>query len=105
MLILGWAALLTAGLAVGGLAALGTLLTAAFVLQVTPQLWTAYRTARPTGISRGTWSLVLGELSCWAAFGLHRADYTLVVLGFFFSSRRRHTMCLSDWSSDVCSSD
>src|SRR5882724_13216277 len=24
---------------------------------------------------------------------------------FFVSSRRRHTMCLSDWSSDVCSSD
>src|SRR5258705_4058826 len=24
---------------------------------------------------------------------------------FFFSSRRRHTRCLSDWSSDVCSSD
>src|SRR5262245_53848710 len=24
---------------------------------------------------------------------------------FFFSGRRRHTMCLSDWSSDVCSSD
>src|SRR5262245_32737874 len=23
----------------------------------------------------------------------------------FFSSRRRHTSCLSDWSSDVCSSD
>src|SRR5258705_8067565 len=26
-------------------------------------------------------------------------------VGFFFSSRRRHTRCLSDWSSDVCSSD
>src|SRR5262245_65889629 len=26
-------------------------------------------------------------------------------LNFFFSSRRRHTRCLSDWSSDVCSSD
>src|SRR5205814_9772853 len=26
-------------------------------------------------------------------------------IGFFFSSRRRHTRCLSDWSSDVCSSD
>src|SRR5262245_62611343 len=25
--------------------------------------------------------------------------------GFFFSSRRRHTRCLSDCSSDVCSSD
>src|SRR5205814_5427264 len=24
---------------------------------------------------------------------------------FFFPSRRRHTSCLSDWSSDVCSSD
>src|SRR5476649_2073715 len=24
---------------------------------------------------------------------------------FFFSSRRRHTRSLSDWSSDVCSSD
>src|SRR5262245_65339713 len=24
---------------------------------------------------------------------------------FFFSSRRRHTRCLSDWSSDMCSSD
>src|SRR5205814_3315170 len=24
---------------------------------------------------------------------------------FFFSSRRRHTRCLSDWSSDVCYSD
>src|SRR5262245_66591902 len=24
---------------------------------------------------------------------------------FFFSSRRRHTRCLSDWSSNVCSSD
>src|SRR3989337_224294 len=26
-------------------------------------------------------------------------------LCFFFSSRRRHTRCYRDWSSDVCSSD
>src|SRR5947207_11915081 len=26
-------------------------------------------------------------------------------LAFFFSSRRRHTRSLCDWSSDVCSSD
>src|SRR5437764_491599 len=25
--------------------------------------------------------------------------------GFFFSSRRRHTTYIGDWSSDVCSSD
>src|SRR5438132_8014552 len=33
----------------------------------------------------------------------HRVDRVLVV--FFFSSRRRHTSSLCDWSSDVCSSD
>src|SRR5258706_11863821 len=27
------------------------------------------------------------------------------VIFFFFSSRRRHTRLVSDWSSDVCSSD
>src|SRR5262245_63502530 len=32
----------------------------------------------------------------------HSSTYLLY---FFFSSRRRHTRCLSDWSSDVCSSD
>src|SRR5258705_7207793 len=31
--------------------------------------------------------------------------HRLVHAVFFFSSRRRHTRCLSDWSSDVCSSD
>src|SRR5471030_1914044 len=33
------------------------------------------------------------------------AQLTAVLLQFFCSSRRRHTRCLSDWSSDVCSSD
>src|SRR5438046_6961820 len=28
-----------------------------------------------------------------------------IILIFFFSSRRRHTRLVSDWSSDVCSSD
>src|SRR3989442_6734169 len=28
-----------------------------------------------------------------------------LTLCFFFSSRRRHTRCGRDWSSDVCSSD
>src|SRR5207245_8022281 len=29
----------------------------------------------------------------------------VVIFVFFFSSRRRHTRCYRDWSSDVCSSD
>src|SRR5262245_15802886 len=36
---------------------------------------------------------------------LMRPALHLFLVLFFFSSRRRHTRCLSDWSSDVCSSD
>src|SRR5687768_18286258 len=31
--------------------------------------------------------------------------YVFYLFFFFFSSRRRHTRCSRDWSSDVCSSD
>src|SRR5260221_9616655 len=31
--------------------------------------------------------------------------FHLIIFNFFFSSRRRHTRSLCDWSSDVCSSD
>src|SRR6266498_4495111 len=37
-------------------------------------------------------SLIVLSRFCWFMF-------------FFFSSRRRHTRCGRDWSSDVCSSD
>ena len=81
-LIIAWAGLLIAGFAVAGRTGLGTLLTAAFVLQVTPSIWTAYRTDHPTGVSSGTWMLVFGELSCWTIFGLHKSDPRLMILGF-----------------------
>src|SRR2546422_2468007 len=32
-------------------------------------------------------------------------EHRVVICFFFFSSRRRHTRCSRDWSSDVCSSD
>src|SRR5262249_56073405 len=34
-----------------------------------------------------------------------RCDSSSCLGRFFFSSRRRHTRLVSDWSSDVCSSD
>src|SRR5262245_33829772 len=40
------------------------------------------------------------HLECTLAALFHKYHFP-----FFFSSRRRHTSCLSDWSSDVCSSD
>jgi len=76
-----WAAALAAVWGVAGRAGLGTLLAAAFVVQVTPSVWTAYRTARPSGISAGTWTLILGELACFLAYGLHESDPRLIALG------------------------
>src|SRR3989449_885192 len=45
-------------------------------------------------LSIGSW------LSAWT-----RGDSVMYLSVFFFSSRRRHTRCSRDWSSDVCSSD
>jgi hypothetical protein len=81
VLIASWVALLMVVFTVAGRTGLGTLLTVAFILQVTPSLWTAYRTVHPTGVAAGTWLLILGELSCWTIFGLHQADPRLIALG------------------------
>jgi uncharacterized protein with PQ loop repeat len=81
MLITTWAALLIIGFIVAGRTGLGTLLTAAFILQVIPSICAAYRTDRPTGISRATWMLILGELSCWMTFAIHKSDPRLMILG------------------------
>jgi len=80
-IVVGWAGLLAVAWAVAGRSGLGTALTLSFVLQVTPSVWIAYRIHRPTGISRGTWLLILGELSCWAGYGLAESDPRLAVLG------------------------
>lgn len=80
-LISTWAALLLAAYILAGRTGLGTLLTAAFIVQVTPSIWTACRTPRPTGVSAGTWLLILGELTCWLIFGLHKSDPRLITLG------------------------
>ena len=80
-LIGAWAITLAVAGVAAGRAGLGPLLTAAFLLQVTPSVWTAYRTVRPTGISSGTWLLILAELTCWLIFGLHVSDPRLITLG------------------------
>lgn len=81
-IILAWSAVLVLAWALAGRVGLGTALTASFVFQVTPAVWTAYRTRRPTGISAGTWLLVLAELLCWGVYGLSISDPRLTVLGW-----------------------
>lgn len=75
------AAVLAGALVWGGRVWLGNALTAGFVMQVAPSVWAAYRTRRPSGISCGTWLLILGELACWAVFGLATGDPRLIALG------------------------
>src|SRR5205809_5713870 len=42
---------------------------------------------------------------CGWRSGVFPRCFRFGVCCFFFSSRRRHTRCSRDWSSDVCSSD
>src|SRR6266550_5585253 len=46
-------------------------------------------------------------LGLWCSSYMCLMTYTTcnIFSFFFFSSRRRHTRCSRDWSSDVCSSD
>jgi hypothetical protein len=53
----------------------------AFLLQVTPSVWTVYRSKDTAGVSRVTWLLIFGELLCWGVFGVHEADPRLIMLG------------------------
>ena len=80
-LALAWAALLITAASLSGRAGLGTALTIAFLLQVTPSVWTAYRADHTTGISTSTWLLIFGELLCWGLFGIYESDPRLIVLG------------------------
>lgn len=76
-----WAVILLTAAAVFGRAGLGSALAVAFLLQVTPSVWTVYRSKDTAGVSRVTWLLIFGELLCWGVFGIHEADPRLIVLG------------------------
>jgi uncharacterized protein with PQ loop repeat len=81
MLASAWAVVLLTAAAAFGRTGLGSALTVAFALQVTPSVWTVYRSKDTAGVSRGTWLLIFGELLCWGVFGIHEADPRLIVLG------------------------
>src|SRR5690349_9784987 len=49
------------------------------------------------------WAVIVSKPDQADKDGFQRIDVQSV--SFFFSSRRRHTRSLRDWSSDVCSSD
>src|SRR5207245_4477665 len=50
-------------------------------------------------------TVLLRSTSCWSAASPPGLVSSCTSSAVFFSSRRRHTRCYRDWSSDVCSSD
>jgi uncharacterized protein with PQ loop repeat len=80
--VTGWSVLLAVAGGAFGRAGLGAALTASFLLQAAPSVWKAYRSARVSGISAGTWLLILGELLCWGVYGTAERDPRLMVLGW-----------------------
>src|SRR5256884_715384 len=56
-------------------------------------------------MSVDTEGYIIGQLVVCVGWWLWLRGARVDVCFFFFSSRRRHTRCSRDWSSDVCSSD
>jgi hypothetical protein len=76
-----WGVGMTAiGLA-GGWATVGTALGVAYAVQVGPCVWSAYRTAAPTGVAATAWLANLGEGVLWATYGASRGNHALVLVG------------------------
>src|SRR5262249_43424236 len=74
----------------------------------TLRLWRLLSASHPLTVSTERWSP--SSLSIWCISATRELIFPLssacvVRAVFFFSSRRRHTRLVSDWSSDVCSSD
>ena len=76
-----WAVGMTAIGAAGGWTVVGTALGVAYAVQVAPCVWSAYRTAAPTGVAATAWIANLGEGVLWVAYGASRGDHALVLLG------------------------
>lgn len=76
-----WLSLLATVFWTGGPAALGAMMAGAFVVQVIPSLWSAWRSHQPAGVSRPTWTLIGAEVACWGTVGLLDGRPPLLVLG------------------------
>jgi uncharacterized protein with PQ loop repeat len=69
-----WGVLLTATALVAGWTALGVVLGLSYGVMLTPSVWTAFRTANPSGISPGTWRIGIVEALLWGYYGWFHAD-------------------------------
>lgn len=76
-----WVAVMALAGLLGGRLGLGAAMNVALIVQVAPSVVTAWRSRDVSGVSVGTWLLVMGELTCFGLFGLATGDLTLLLLG------------------------
>ena len=69
-----WGVLLMATALLAGWTTLGVVLGLSYGVMLTPSVWTAFRTADPSGISPGTWRIGIAEAFLWGYYGWFHAD-------------------------------
>lgn len=96
-----WGVLLMATAQLGGWTTLGVILGLSYGVMLTPSVWTAFRTADPSGISPGTWSIGTAEAFLWGYYGWFHADAgiltfsvvgvvgSVLILARYYSTRRQ----------------
>lgn len=76
-----WAVVLTVVGLVLGWPAFGVALGISIGVQLTPSIWSAYRSADPSGVSPGTWWIGLAEALLWGYYGLFNRDAGIITFG------------------------
>ncbi len=78
---LAWLTVFVTAFLVAGLAGVGTVLAVAFVIQVAPSIWVAYRRTELQGASTATWFLTTSEGLLWLVYGLAEGDPAVIAFG------------------------
>src|SRR4029079_9864411 len=66
---------------VGGWTALGFVLGFSYAIQITPTIYSAYRSHVPTRIAPTRWVMVMGETSLWMFYGFARHEPSIALFG------------------------
>ncbi|MGF1667749.1 MAG: PQ-loop domain-containing transporter [Acidimicrobiia bacterium] len=74
-----WAVALGSTGAFAGVDAMGVVLASSYVVQFTPPVLAAWRSDRPSGVSAGTWRLIVVESALWGTYGWWNSDRPIVM--------------------------
>lgn len=77
----GWGALLALVGVIGGWGPLGVALGLSIGVQLSPSVWSAYRSSDPSGVSPATWWIGLAEALLWGYYGLFNRDTGIITFG------------------------